>query len=328
MTTITHRERLETVLAGERPDRVPVALWRHFQVDDQDPARLAAAAVDFQQTFDYDLVKYTPASSFCIKDWGSQDEWRGAFEGTRDYTHRVIQKPEDWVRLEVLDPYKGHLGAQLESLRLLINELGPDTPVIQTIFNPLSQVKNLVGPENLPTHLRKYPNSLLAGLKIITESTRRFLEAAVETGIAGIFFAVQHANYSILTEDEYKAFGTIFDLQVLQPAEDLWLNMLHIHGLDIMFDLFLDYPIQILNWHDRETAPTLAEAHQKYSGTLCGGLRRIESVELGTPANIIAEAQDAIQQTDGTRFILGTGCVTPIKAPYGNLMTAREVVES
>ena len=37
----------------------------------------------------------------------------------------------------------------LECLSLLVKELGPDTPVIQTIFNPLSQAKNLAGREPL-----------------------------------------------------------------------------------------------------------------------------------------------------------------------------------
>ncbi len=33
------RERLEAAIAGQSVDRVPVALWRHFPGDDQDPAR-------------------------------------------------------------------------------------------------------------------------------------------------------------------------------------------------------------------------------------------------------------------------------------------------
>jgi uroporphyrinogen decarboxylase len=311
-----------------KPDRTPVALWRHFPVDDQTPGGLAAAALDFQQTFDFDLVKYTPASSFCLKDWGSRDEWRGAPEGTRDYTHQVIQTPDDWVKLDVLDPNKGHLGAQLESMRMLVNALGSGTPVIQTIFNPLSQAKNLVGKEKLEVHLRKYPEALLAGLKIITETTRRFVEAAIDTGIAGVFFAVQHGQYSLLSEAEYGRFGRVFDLQVLQPVKDLWLNMLHIHGVDIMFDSFLDYPVQIINWHDRETSPSLDKARSQYGGVLCGGLRRQETIVLGTPQDVIIEAKDAISQTDGLRFILGTGCVTPTIAPFGNIMAARKAVES
>jgi uroporphyrinogen decarboxylase len=327
LTLITHRKRLETCLAGNRPDRIPVALWRHFPVDDQTPEGLAKATLEFQRTYDFDLVKYTPASSFCLKDWGSQDKWCGDPEGTRDYTHRVVQKPEDWIRLEVLDPQKGYLGRQLESLRILVNELEPDVPVIQTVFNPLSQAKNLVGPELLNTHLRQYPNAVLGGLKIITETTRRFIQAAIKTGIAGVFFAVQHAQYGLLSEDEYQKFGRIFDLQVLEPIEDLWLNMLHLHGENVMFDLFMDYPVQIINWHDRETFPDLKTAKARFFGVVCGGLRRQETIVLGTPQDVIAEAKDAFEQTNGIRFILGTGCVTPTIAPYGNIMAARKVVE-
>ena len=67
--SITHRQRLETCLAGEKPDRTPVALWRHFPVDDQTPTGLAAATLKFQQDYDFDLVKVSPPSSFCLKDW-------------------------------------------------------------------------------------------------------------------------------------------------------------------------------------------------------------------------------------------------------------------
>ena len=64
----------------------------------------------------------------------------------------------------------------------------------------------------------------------------------------------------------------------------------------------------------------------RYSKVVCGGLRR-ETMVLGDKKTIESEARDAILQTDGKRFILGTGCVTPITAPYGNIMTARKSVE-
>jgi uroporphyrinogen decarboxylase len=131
----------------------------------------------------------------------------------------------------------------------------------------------------------------------------------------------------LFSETEYKSYGRSYDLEVLEPANNLWLNMLHLHGEDVMFELFMDYPVQIINWHDRETPPSLAEAKESFSGVLCGGLRRHETIVLGTPADVIAEARDALEQMDGTRFILGTGCVTPIIAPYGNILAARQVVE-
>jgi uroporphyrinogen decarboxylase len=322
----THRERLEACLADAPLDRVPVALWRHFPVDDQTPDGLAGAALAFQRQYDFDLVKVTPASSFCIKDWGAQDEWRGATEGTRDYTTPVIQHPDDWGRLPILEPGQGHLGAQLECLRMMYAELGDQTPMIQTIFSPLSQAKNLVGKGVLLNHLHRYPDALTEGLRRITTSTLRYIEAVQEIGIAGIFYAVQHAQYELLSEADFRRFGRPYDLDILEAAGDMWLKLLHIHGLDVMFDLLADYPVNIVNWHDQETAPSLSEGQARIPGVVCGGLRRHETMVLGTPDQVRAEARAAIQATGGRRFILGTGCVVPIIAPHGNIKAALQAV--
>jgi uroporphyrinogen decarboxylase len=283
--------------------------------------------VDFQRTYDFDFVKVTPASSFAVKDWGALDEWRGAPEGTREYTYRVIQRPEDWEQLHVLDPKRGSLTRQIECLARIVKELGPEVPVIQTVFSPLAQAKNLVGPGELLVHLRRYPEAVHAGLKTIAESTLRFVEAARETGMAGIFYAVQHAQYGLLSGEEFKEFGQAYDLQVLEGAQDLWLNVLHLHGEQVMFDLLAGYPVQVINWHDRETSPSLAEAMDRFPGVLCGGLRRWETMVIGTPIQVEAEARDAIRMTGGKRFILGTGCVLSTIAPQANILAARRSVE-
>jgi uroporphyrinogen decarboxylase len=322
-----HRERIQACIANEAVDRPAVALWRHFPVDDQHPASLAHAVIDLQRSYDFDLVKITPASSFCIKDWGSQDEWHGAVEGTREYTHRVIKHPGDWGKLVPLDPNHGYLGAQLDCMRMIVNELGAEVPIIQTVFNPLSQAKNLVGADNLAVHLRRFPQELKAGLKTIAESIQRFIEASVQTGVDGIFYAVQHAQYSLFSEQEYDEFGTAYDQLSLEPLREFKVNMLHLHGTQVMFDRFMDYPFGIINWHDRESHPTLAEARQKYPRALCGGLRRQKTMVLGTPEQVKAEALDAIQQTGGRGLILGTGCVMPTIVPRGNIIAARQSVE-
>ncbi len=318
----THRKVIENCLSGVPSERTPVALWRHFPVDDQDPEELARSILEFQRLYEFDLVKVTPASSFCIKDWGVEDEWQGNPEGTRQYTRRVIHSPDDWLQLQVLDPYKGSLGSQLSSLGMICDELGPDVPVLQTIFSPLAQAKNLAGGETLLLHLRQFPDAVLAGLKTIALSTSRFIEAAAKTGMAGIFYAIQHANYQLLSEDEYTRFGRQFDLEILSAAQDKWLNMLHLHGMNIMFTLFTGYPVQIINWHDRETYPTLPEGKRLFGGVVCGGLQRTQTMELGTPEHVQSEARDAIVSTENQRFILGTGCVLQVTTPRSNLMAA------
>jgi len=268
----------------------------------------------------------TPASSSCLKDWGVEDTWEGHPEGTRRYTKRIISRPEDWARLPSLDPTAPHLAGQLDCLRYLRAELGPETPLLQTIFSPLAQAKNLAGGETLLAHLRLYPEAVLQGLHTIAETTRRFVEAAVETGIDGIFYAVQHAQANLLTPAEYETFGLPFDRQLLAPAETLWCNLLHLHGEHIYFSLVDRSPFPIVNWHDRQTPPTLAEAQQRFGGVVCGGLRQ-ETLVYGNPAEVRREALEALEQTGGRRFLLGTGCVVPILAAHGNLLTARESVE-
>jgi uroporphyrinogen decarboxylase len=313
-----HRQRLEAALRGEIIDRPPVALWRHFPVDDQDPESLAAASLHWQSIYQWDLVKVSPTSSFCLKDWGVDDVWEGLAEGNRRYTKRVIAAPGDWLKLKVLDADSPQLAAQLKCLRILRERLPASEPLIQTIFSPMSQAKNLAGGERLILHLRQHPELLQRGLEIIAETTRRFITAAIATGIDGVFYAVQHAQAGLLTEDEFLRFGWAYDQPVLEAAKPLWFNMAHLHGENVYFEAVADYPVQVLNWHDRDTAPSLAQGQKRFPGIVCGGLRR-ETLALGNPAQIRAEIEDALAQTGGKRFLLGTGCVTEIIAPHGNL---------
>jgi uroporphyrinogen decarboxylase len=322
----THRERIQAAINGEILDRSPVALWRHFPVDDQSPKLLADAHLNYQQNYDFDLMKVTPASSFCLKDWGVEDEWVGDTEGTRRYTKRVIQAPADWDSLTVLEPTSSHLAGQLECLRLIRANLSPDTPLLQTVFSPLAQAKNLAGNDLLLEHLQHHPHSVMKGLKTIAETTRLFIEAARATGIDGIFYAVQHAQNQFLSLDEYRSFGLIFDRETIEPAQDLWCNMLHLHGQQVHFELASELPFQIVNWHDRETPPSLSEARQHFKGIACGGMRQGTLVYRDAD-EVHGEAADALQQTGGRSFLLGTGCVVPVIASHGNLMAARNSVE-
>ncbi len=327
MSDLKKRRRLEATIAGEPADRPPVALWRHWPVDDQRGPDLARAALAFQRTFDFDFIKVTPSSNYCLADWGAQSRWVGHFDGTRDYGRPVIQNPEAWTRLPILDPTQGLLNEIRQALSIIGQEVKEEVPFIQTIFNPLAQAKNLAG-GRLFSDLRQHPDALKAGLETITESTLRFIETIGETGMAGVFLALQHASYDLLTEAEYREFGRPYDLRILEATQDFWFNLLHVHGRNIMFDPVADYPAQAINWHDQETPPSLKEATARFPGALVGGLRQEETMALGTPDQVRAEVGAAIQQTGGRRLIIGTGCVTPIVAPMGNLWAAREAVES
>jgi uroporphyrinogen decarboxylase len=255
-----------------------------------------------------------------------KDEWVGDTEGTRRYTRRVIHEPQDWENLPSLDPTAPHLAGQLDCLRFIRAGLEPEIPLLQTIFSPLAQAKNLAGSDLLITHLRLYPEAVMKGLEAIAETTQRFVEACLGTGIDGVFYAIQHAQASLLTQEEYQTFGLPQDQRVLEPAQALWCNLLHLHGHNVYFSVLDSFQFQIVNWHDRETPPSLVEAQSLFKGVLCGGMRQDTLVYEGA-SEVQSEAADAIDQTGGKRFILGTGCVVPVIASHGNILAARKSVE-
>ncbi len=323
---MSKRARLEATFAGAEVDRPAVALWRHWPIDDLRGDELARATITFQKTYDYDFIKVTPNSNYCVAGYGAETVWRGNEEGTYLWGPRVIRQAEDWTALRPLDPHAGLQGEVIKANHLVGKEFGDEVPFILTIFNPLSQAKNLAG-ERLIADMRQHPDAVKAGLATITESILRFIEALKPTGAAGIFLALQHASYDLLTEAEYREFCRPLDLKILQATGDMWFRLIHLHGANVMFDMVADYPAQLINWHDTETPPTMAEAMQRTDKALCGGLRQWETMLRGTPESIQAEADAAMVATGGKRFVLGTGCVTPISAPTSNLVAARRAVE-
>jgi len=321
------RARLERTIERLSADRVPVALWRHWPGDDQSAESMAATHVKWQRDHDWDLVKVTPSSSYCLKGWGLEDKWSGSSEGTRQITRRVISSPEDWYRLAPLDPGQGMLAEQIRALRLIVGELGEEHPVLATIFSPMAQAKNLAGKELLLEHARQHPDALIAGLRTITTTIDRFLEEAVKAGISGVYYAIQHARASLLTAADYQQFGLPFDRQILDSVRPLWLNMVHLHGEDVVLEHVKDLPAAIFNWHDRETGISLAAGQKVLPGAVSGGISRWTIYE-ESPDATMEQIDDAFRQTERKGLVLGVGCVIMTNTPLRNIVALRNAVDN
>lgn len=324
---MSKRDRLAAAVRGEETDRPLVALWRHFPGDDIDPEQLALSAAAFQTQYDWDFLKLTPSSGYGIADWGSRVAYRGHPEGTSEYVTRPVVEPHDWQRLDPLDPQSGALGRQIEAIRRARQLVGPDTPIIETVFSPMAQAKNLIGGGLEVVHLRRHRAEAQHALEVIAETTVRFVQAALAAGADGIFYAIQHAAAALLSESEYRELCRPHDLRILEAARDGGFNLLHLHGLNTYFDLVADYPAHALNWHDRDTGPSLAEGARRFPGLVVGGLSQRDIVE-GTPQSVRSLAHDTIAQFGNRRLCLSTGCVMPTVAPWGNIRALRAAVDS
>jgi uroporphyrinogen decarboxylase len=140
---------------------------------------------------------------------------------------------------------------------------------------------------------------------------------------------VQGITSDTLTDAQYREFGRPYDLMALRGSTDGWLNVLHVHGeKNLMFDLILDYPVQVLSWSDRLAGPSLREVRVKTSKALMGGWNEFGPLSQGPIEQIQAEALDAIAQTGGRKFILANGCSVPDDTDHGILEAARDIAQN
>ena len=329
---MTKRERIQAALAGEQVDRPPVALWRHWPIDDQDARLLAERAMDFQQRYDWDFIKIPPSYTYCVDDYGAKHDYKALptgrwFIGERTYKERVVKRINDWDCIEPLDVYKGTYGRILQCLKMVIDERKPDIPVIQTVFNPIGMASFLAGDEVYLAHLRQEPEKVTRALKALTETCVQFVRACIDEGVDGIYLATAAASYGVMSAEEYNRFGRPYDLEVLDAAAKGWFNMLHIHGQHPMFVELADYPAHAMSWDDRSAGPSLRDAFGLYRGALVGGIEQFHTLHVGTPAEVEAQVHDAIKQTEGRRIIAAAGCTYPVTVPECNLIAARRAVD-
>src|SRR6218665_505456 len=76
-----------------------VSFWKHHPIADQKAEALAEKTLEFQEKFNCDFIKITPAGSWQAVCHGVTDIWNGDFLGRRIITQTIIAQPDDWLSL-------------------------------------------------------------------------------------------------------------------------------------------------------------------------------------------------------------------------------------
>ena len=324
---MNHWERIQAALQGAEVDQTPVSLWRHWPGDDLTAAGLAKAMIDWQRQYDFDFVKFMPTGMYGVHDWGAQTEYSPGYGGSRGLVKAGLNSAEEWPNLPQLDVTQGAYGQEIEALRLAADELNRSVPIFQTIFSPSTTAVKLRGQAALED-MRQHPELFKEGLEIITEVTIAFARASIRAGADGFFFATQGASSHVMSEAEYQEFGVPYDVRILNAVRNEGkLNLIHVHGEDVYFDIAARYPVDMINWHDRTTFPNLKEAKQRFGGVLVGGIERLEIAE-GPVDKVREQACDAIAQTGGRRLVVAPSCVIPTNTPDANIRAVIEEVRT
>ncbi len=327
---MTRCERIRKTLQGERTDRPPMSFWRHFYDREGTAAELATAMLEFQKKFDWDFMKVNPRASYHVEDWGMKTERPG--KGPLDKPKAVqspVREPQDWDRIKPLDPTKGALGEMLDAEERIAAKIQGDTDWIMTVFNPISIAADLVNDDaRFVEHLRRHGERVHAALRAITQTFASFVRETMQRGASGIFFATtDYGNTSRIDKGLLEEFGSPYDLRVLEEAKRGLLNVIHVCGPNAFVREHLDYPVSLVSWANHEAGnPSISELRRLTQKTLLTGIDHERTMVEGALEAIQAEARAAIEESGGTRFILGPGCAVPSAAPERNYAAAREAV--
>src|SRR5262249_41194056 len=164
---MTKRERVRAALAGEEVDRVPVGFWVHNFARENTARDLADETARFVRTYDWDFVKVQSRASYFTEDWGNRYAWSSEPTVGPRLLAQACATVAAFGRLAPPPLDAPALAEQQEALRLVRAALGPDVPIIWTLFCPLTIAAALVpgGAATIQAAIQAEPATLLAGLE-------------------------------------------------------------------------------------------------------------------------------------------------------------------
>lgn len=310
---MNRRERFLAAAAGREVDRPPVTAWVHFLSDHLAGARTAELHAAFLREYDWDVAKVM-----------------------NDYRYPL---PEGLERLDTAEAMRRFrrlpmgeraFAEQLDVIARLRRTLGPDWPIVDTLFDPYQQVVRNVGFAQ-GRHIPQHHDAALAMLDAVTATLCDYVRASRAAGADGFFLSVNsaiRAGFPRGVDDAvFRTYQRPYDLRLLEAAQGA-VRILHVHGTGLDLDRVLDYPFEVLSVSDRlKGNPSLAELRARTDRCLMGGIDETTFQEKPLP-DLRAEIDDALRQAGRQRLILAPGCTLPSFTPQRSLRCLRDATRS
>jgi uroporphyrinogen decarboxylase len=279
---MTSKERVDRALEGAEVDRPPFSFWHHFRLEKLPGERHAQATLDFHRKFRTDIVKVMS-----------------------DFPYPKPSGGPTAMKVES-NPFP----EQIRSLEMIRDGLGGEAYFIETIFNPYNQAQKVFSKAEVQKLRQEQPQVLLDALEVIAKSEANHVRQVIALGAAGIFLAVDTAQESALTREEYAKFSEPFDRIVLEAAAGARINVLHLHGDKVYLERFWKgWPAAVINYSIHATGTGIADARRQCAGVLMGGIDEVQFRAL--PEDELKRQWKAAEQLAGKKFILAPGCSVP-----------------
>lgn len=324
---MTKKERLDAVLAGRKPDRIPFSFYYHFQGIPEKEKDYVKAHLDFYRESNVDFLKI-----MC-------DELLYPF-------YETIECASDWAKVTPLpkdDPFF------LESIRRcseITAAVGDECYTYYTFFAPFSLIRNaatiteqaLAGrtvDETIMAHLKEDEAAVLHALEVIAHDLVYLADKIIhESGCKGIYQSVQGAEKGRMSAEEYAHWVEPSDRIVIEGINQFSsANILHMcswAGYPNHMEYWKNYPAGVKNWGISIEELSLSGGLTYFPGcVLMGGFdnRRGKTLHSGTKEEVKQNVRALLNEMGNVPFILGADCTVPSDIDADRFQWVREALE-
>jgi len=335
--TMSSPERMDALMKGERPDRVPVIpfIFGHTALMCGEP--LARVFDDAEQSFrcqvlcqemyGYDggpLYAYASAGGW---EFGGEAEFPyKRYSGAPVVTRHPVESEEEALPLEVpRDVTKaGALPIALDVARLQAEH---GMPVTLQIGSPFTWAGSVIGEDRMMRWMLKKPHLVHRTLEKVSEFVVRVAEHYVEEfGAANLmaFHGAATESNKLISPKQFETFVLPYYRRVNERVIDLGVPSMFIHicgeqNKNLEYWQQVPLPEHTILSFGREVA--LRTAMEMFPGQIIAGNVDPTLIQEGRPEDVLEQARECIETAKHHEggYVLMAGCDVPPLAPPVNV---------
>ena len=319
---MNHLERVQAVLRGETPDRIPVipqcfmfsaktAGYTIGQIN-RSPRLMAESHRICQEKFGYDGCVIDVDDATLAEACGAKVKWRDDDVASVDEHHPALEDLRDIDTLHMPDPYHdGRLPEWLETTERLKAMIGEEVFIMgRADQGPFSLLSLLRGTQNFMVDLiTEEPSVIHHALEWVTKAHLAFARAQLAVGAHATSMGDAYASPNLVSPAMYREYALPYEKKVVDELGGLSNRYsIHICGdtTKIIREIG-DSGAKILEV-DWKLDMGLARSSVPDSTVLMGNVNPSDPLYLGTPEQVEDAAREVIRKTAGRGLILSSGC--------------------
>ncbi len=336
---MTSLQRVQTVLAGNMPDRVPVCLHNFLlaakeagiplQKSLEDPEAAARIHLHAVEKYGYDCLLIDLDTTMLAEAMGAPRDCAPNEPG--HVAAPAIRSLEEVDQLKPADPERdGRIPVLLEAVRILRKKVGNEIAIRGNADQCAFSLAGLVrGMENFLVDLVSEPDhpAVQRLLEICYQSHLAMHRALRAAGAHFTSLGDSPAGPDVVSPAIFRKFARPWQERLLRELDGP--VVIHICGnTSAILDQLAEYPATAAFELDYKTDAARAKQTAGRRHVLFGNIDPSGVVARGTVAEVTAKTRELVQLwKPGGRFILNAGCAIPATTPSANIQAMMQVAK-